>query len=218
MWTEVTKPVNCPALLGTVVLSCVLLAQCTRGGPVALVTTSPQHNYVVEVRGLLSRPSNPFSTNRLTFTARRDSSIVATGTLYEADSMDDGFGEIYPEHNWPAENVLLFLSTARKYFPISDRLTIANSSSHRIAFARIVYCNLYLVLDLEPGTVLHINAPRDSAAAVSVEAQLDGFKNVLYAGKGLSYSSSLPSTPVDVAVGVGESEIKLSVGPPGSVR
>jgi hypothetical protein len=201
------------SLIGSTVglLLGVLVVGCNRGGPVALTTASPQHTYVVDISGVFSRPTNFFVDHQTSFTARRNGQTVATGYLHEADYLDDGFGEAYPGHDWPGENVLRFLAADRGQVAISDKLIIANESSVRVSFVKVHYCDLIAVLDLQPGAAVAFTGPRSETGFISAEAQLDGVTKPLYARRRVSLNRpQKPVTAMALEVKIGQREIMIA--------
>ena len=198
----------------SLVVTALLLAGCNRGGPVALTAESPKHNYIVEVSGQFSRPTAFFVNHVITFTARRNGTAIANGRLYEGDNMDGGFGDTYPRHDWPDEHVLRFLAASREYAPVTDRVTLVNRSSTRLAFATVSYTDLVLILDVDPGASVGFSTARrdPTYTYVSIVAQLDGSAGRLFAGRSVASSEGRqPVKPMNIEITVGQVEIGLSL-------
>jgi hypothetical protein len=177
---------------------------------VAFTTESLKRTYVVQVSGILSRPS-VFVTHVVTFVARRGDLPVASGILFEGDSMDGGFRDSYQQHDWPAENVLRFVATGPDRTSIVDRISITSkNTSRRIPFIRIRSRDLFVVLDVPPGASVAFAARREETSFIWAEAHLEGVTGSLYAKDYLS-SDQRPDqlTPMEIDIEVTENDIRF---------
>jgi len=142
--------------------------------PVFLTTTSPAQTYTVSIAGQKDRPRFPAIVNTVTFSVtKRSETFLGSQYLHSGDWLDPSFSILYPQHNWPSENVLHFFR--EEYFSGGEplRLIVKNSSGETIKYLLVVSHDAHLLFDVQANskTELKIPPPRGDIFYISVEGQ-----------------------------------------------
>lgn len=168
-------------LLGTVVIFGVmgvgvwlLWLRVTAINSVFLTTTSPAQTYTVRISGRKERPRVPFVMNTSWFSVNKGSEdFLQNEYLHSGDWLDPSFDILYPEHNWPSENVLHFFRG--EYFKGGEarRVVVKNSSSQAMKYVLVVSLDTHLLFDVQPNSQIELKVPpgRADTAYISVEGQ-----------------------------------------------
>jgi hypothetical protein len=144
---------------------------------------SPDKTYTVNLRGNKSRSRYMFIAHSVYFDLyRRGEREVRGQELHYGDLLDDGFEDLYPDHTWLNNSILMFHNGKMADQP--DTLTIFNDSSKPIKFLQIKISavGLFLLFDLgrQARTSMSFRPQRDEGW-ITVEGEFEDGTSVVTA-------------------------------------
>jgi len=131
--------------------TCVSVAvfACTSYGPIVFDLVSPDGQYSVAIAGHLEAPHDMFRSHAVIATITRvGGQHTSDVKLYNGDSFDPGFGELYGAPRWVQRNALQFPSQSPD--KVGAELTAENRSDRSIPVLVIDASDLVLLLDVPP--------------------------------------------------------------------
>ena len=145
----------------------LIVGACERSGGVAIALKSPRDTYDVKLIGRLSAPSIPIAEHRVRLTATRGNVPVVEGfEVHFADWFDGGFEDDYGRPDWPLENALRFPSTSTQAKADADSVLVENKSRRVVPFLKVECGDLFLLFELQPGSLTSFTATPQTAAGM----------------------------------------------------
>jgi len=143
---------------------------------VFLTTTSPAQTYTVNIAGKKDRPRFPALVNTVRFSVTKGSeTFLVNQYLHSGDWFDPSFAILYPQHNWPNENVLHLFR--EEYFSGGEpgRLIVKNSSGETIKYLLVISHDAHLLFDVQSNSQIELKVPppRGDIFYISVEGQFN---------------------------------------------
>jgi len=135
-------------------------------------TQSPGKTYLVKFSGIASTPSWPFTqpadlrNRKVTITVSRDGkAIVDRSEVYDGDTYDSDFKDLYPDMEWFTENGLHLWNRKDRHGekPHNNEILITNKSreSVRYVYLKAGATHLYLIFDLPVDARLTLHTQLD---------------------------------------------------------
>lgn len=154
--------------------------------PVFLTTSSPKRTYTVQFAGRQGRPFLPAAVNTVRFSVRKDADVVLSDRyLHSGDWLDPSFAILYPQHDWPSENVLHLYR--QEYFTrgAASKVVVRNDSAVAIKYLRVTSDDTHLLFDVEPGSQMELRIPpaRGDLRYITVEGEFSDSKPVEEVGE-----------------------------------
>lgn len=116
-------------------------------------TLSPNRKYKVEI----SQKRDAAGIERYVYlnAYRNGEQFVRSKLIYTGDTLDNDFGDLYPNYSWASESIL---KLGRKVDETqSNRLQITNESSKGISYLLIeTYRDKYVVFDVAPKSIVNL--------------------------------------------------------------
>lgn len=137
------------------------------------------------------RPTLPiFDHSVVLEIVKRGKPFLSRRELYSGDWLDASFREWYPEHQWVTEQSLQFYKDQFRRDLPNDTVTVANNSSRRIRFLRIMTVDLLIVLDFEPKSTVtfSVSRARSDLKWTSVEGEFEGGQPITGSSRNLDVS------------------------------
>lgn len=154
-----------------------------------------------------TRPSFPFMNHSVSFNLFKNGQPIVNNTpVYWGDLFDSDFGELFPEHKWVNDSVLRFGFNISKTERSSDSLVISNKTNSVIKYLKIRDGDLFLVLGMQPDSIIKLPVTRQSYIAASGE--FENGQPIKY--KGVNFFGSEISNPaIQYCLSVVDNSIKI---------
>ena len=128
--------------------------------PEILTSSSPAGTYSVTLTGQSERPVLPAFKHRVWFRVVKDGKpYISDKYFHSGDWFDPSFSILYPQRAWHSENILhLYTEEFFRRGPAGVGV-IRNTSDKTIKYLRVVSDDVYLIFDLDPGSVVRVSVP-----------------------------------------------------------
>lgn len=140
--------------------------------PLFLSTASPNRTYRIDLKGIKSRPPVPVIYSIIGFDVfKNDGRIVKNAYAHSGDWFDISFELAYPEHIWVNEQVVRFGRDLGVAVDKPDKLSVINRSGNVIRYMRIRADDMFIVLDMPPGSRFELTSSRSGGSPKWIAAE-----------------------------------------------
>jgi hypothetical protein len=151
-----------------------------------LTTSSPGGIYKVVLSGEKQRPWLPMIDHSVFLTAlKNEKTLVSNQEIYRGDSLDAGFDDWYPEHQWVTEQSMQFYRDEFRRDRPNDNVTVQNDSTKRIKYLKITSIDILIILELDPRSTAEysVSRARQNLKWFSVDGQFESGQPIIGASK-----------------------------------
>jgi hypothetical protein len=136
--------------------------------------TSPNGRYSVHLAGRFSRPI--FGVMHTVYASVLDSGneVVGGRQIHTGDWMDPWFDLWYPRQIWVNNDILRLTRPQDEALNEYDQITVRNSASRTVRLLRVDCRDMFLILDITPGQVKTLQAPKQARYSEHSWLKVDG--------------------------------------------